>query len=118
MAVAPGDTSPPRHEQRLLRTREILAAAASSSDQHRRRILLLEAAALNAEAALSIVSSLSRRYAHGPAEEEKLMAWGSRAYLRAVLAVDAAQATDLLSEVLPALRETVVAFGRGHEPSP
>lgn len=118
MAVARHPAAPLTPAERLARTRELLTAAASQPDERDRRILLLKAGALNADAALSIASSFYRRYPHAPEDEQRLLSVARDAYLRAVLVLDPEHTTDVILDVLPALRAAVVAFGRGQEPSP
>jgi len=116
MAAAPNMPTSLTQADRRAKTRELLAAAASRPEE--RQALLLRAAALNIDAALAIVSSLYLRYPHAADDEERLAAFAQEVYLRAVLVIDPSSATDLLSDVLPALRAGVVAFGRGEDTSP
>lgn len=114
MAVA-SSTASLSPGERQAATRELMAAADACCDPAQRRAMLLQAAALNADVALAITSSLCLRYRHVAADDPVLRAQVEEAYLRAVVALP--RGADLLSGVLPALREAVVSYGRGLEPS-
>lgn len=98
------------------KTRELIAAADACSDPAERRALLLEVAALNTDMALAITSSLCARYRHVTPDDPALLAQVRQAYLRAVVGLP--RGTDLVPGILPALRATVVAYGRSLDAPP
>jgi len=98
--------------QRLSATRQLLDAAAACVDPDERRTRLREVAAINADDALAIVSALYRHQQPDAIDEPALLALALDAYTDAVLALDPQRSTDVLSEVAPLLRKTVMRFNR------
>lgn len=93
--------------ERSTKTLEALAAAAATPDPERRRVLLVEAAELNLWVVDAVVASLARRYRYTELDSRRLAECARRAYTQAVLSLEPTPDLDLLTRVVPTVRDAV-----------
>lgn len=93
--------------ERSSKTRELLAAAAASADPEQRRVLLGKAAELNHCVVDAVVASMARRYSYTEVDLRALAECARKAYTHAVLTLDPTPDLDLLTRVVPAVRDAI-----------
>lgn len=92
---------------RSAKTIEALSAAATTADPARRHVLMVEVAELNVWVVEAVVASMARRYRCTDLDRRTLAECARRAYRRAVLRLDPRPDLDLVTQVVPVVRDAV-----------
>lgn len=98
------------HDERSLRTRDLLARAAESQDDDERRELLDQVVVLN----MRIAEALARRYVTATVALEDLVQVAYAALVRAVHQWDVTRDADLLTYAVPTIRGELRRHLRDH----